>query len=109
MQVSIFCCKIYLNQLQVIFYLGGDGMLSISICVGSACYLKGSYDVIKSLQALVEINKLDTIVEIKGSFCLGNCTHGVSVKLNDEEKVYSVTQNNVDQFFKNEILRRVQN
>jgi NADH:ubiquinone oxidoreductase subunit E len=84
-------------------------MLTIRICVGSSCYLKGSYKVIKALQELIEANKLDEIVDLNGSFCLGHCTDGVSVKFDEEEKVYSVNENNVEQFFENEILRRLQN
>ena len=29
-------------------------MITISVCVGSACHLKGSYKVIKGLQRLIE-------------------------------------------------------
>jgi NADH:ubiquinone oxidoreductase subunit E len=82
-------------------------MLSISVCVGSACYIKGSHEVIKILQELIETTQLDKIVELKGSFCLGHCVEGVSIKLDGEEKVYSVNENNAKQFFQNEILRRI--
>lgn len=81
-------------------------MLTISICVGSACHLKGSYKVINSLQNLVEKNNLKDKVEIKGAFCLGHCTEAVSVKV--EDKIYSVNEENVEEFFNNIILRGIE-
>lgn len=80
-------------------------MLSINICVGSACHLKGSYKVIDEIQKLIDEYNLKEKVELKGQFCLGYCTEGVSVKI--EEKVYSVNVDNVKEFFYQEVIRRV--
>lgn len=80
-------------------------MLVINICVGSACHLKGSYTVITLLQKLIENNNLKDKVEIKGSFCLGHCTEGVSVKI--QNKIYSVTEENTEEFFNNVVLRGI--
>lgn len=82
-------------------------MIIVSICVGSACHLKGSQNVIKSFQNLILKYKLENFVELRGAFCLGNCAHDVSVKINDEEKIYSVNENNIESFFKTEVLWRV--
>lgn len=79
----------------------------ISVCIGSACHLKGSYDVIDKLQELVEENNLGDQVELKAVFCLGNCQNGVSVKIGEEEKIYSVTKKTVKEFFDNEIKSRL--
>ncbi|MGO5067382.1 MULTISPECIES: (2Fe-2S) ferredoxin domain-containing protein [unclassified Clostridium] len=80
-------------------------MLTINICVGSACHLKGSYKVINSIQNFIEKNNLKDKVEIKGSFCLGHCTEGVSVKVKDQ--IYSVNEENAEEFFNNVILRNI--
>lgn len=82
-------------------------MISISVCVGSACHLKGSHKVIKNLQKLISQYKLEALVELKGAFCLGHCTEGVSVKIDEEEKIYSVNEKNVEQFFNEEVVRRI--
>ncbi|GAA0725564.1 NAD(P)H-dependent oxidoreductase subunit E [Clostridium malenominatum] len=79
-------------------------MLSINICVGSACHLKGSYKVIDQLQKLIDEYNLKEKVELKGQFCLGYCTEGVSVRI--EEKVYSLKESNVKEFFQQEVIRR---
>ncbi|MBZ9633488.1 (2Fe-2S) ferredoxin domain-containing protein [Clostridium sp. FP1] len=83
-------------------------MITISICVGSACHLKGSYKVIEGLQKLIKENKIEDKVEIKGAFCIGRCTEGVSVTVNDEE-FFSLNENNVDSFFHETIMRGISN
>ncbi len=80
-------------------------MLTIHICIGSACHLKGSYSVITLLQDLVKSHKLDNQVEIKGAFCLGRCTEAVSVQF--EQKIYSVNPDNAESFFQNHILAKL--
>lgn len=82
-------------------------MITVSVCVGSACHLKGSYDVINRIQVLIEEYKVLDKVELKGAFCLGHCTEGVSVTVNKEDKIYSVNRANVDSFFVEEILGRI--
>ncbi|GCD10163.1 (2Fe-2S) ferredoxin domain-containing protein [Clostridium sp. FP2] len=83
-------------------------MITISICVGSACHLKGSYKVIEGLQKLIKENKIEDKVEIKGAFCIGRCTEGVSVTVNDDE-FFSLNENNVDAFFHETIMRGISN
>ena len=56
----------------------------INVCVGSSCHLKGSYEVIQKLKTLIETNGLSDKVELKASFCLGDCSNGVSMKINEE-------------------------
>lgn len=72
-------------------------MVELSICVGSACHLKGSYDVIEKFKGCVEGNNLKDSVVIKAAFCLGQCTQAVSVKFN--EKIYSVLPETAESFF----------
>lgn len=82
-------------------------MVIIQVCVGSACHLKGSYDVIKSIQKLIEVHNLTKKVELKGAFCLGQCTEGVSVKINEEDNIFSVNETNVEEFFEKQVLGRI--
>ena len=83
-------------------------MITINVCVGSACHLKGSYKVIEELQKLITENKASDMVEIKGAFCIGRCTEGVSVTVNDE-KFFSLNENNVDLFFYETIMTGISN
>lgn len=81
--------------------------MQISVCIGSACHLKGSYDVIDKLQELVEEAKLGNQIELKAVFCLGNCQNGVSVKIDEVDKIFSVTKKTVHEFFEKEVVSRV--
>jgi NADH:ubiquinone oxidoreductase subunit E len=80
--------------------------MEIFVCVGSSCHLKNSKAVIDKLNALIEKNSVQDKVVLKGSFCMGLCGNdGVSVKVND--KVSTVTEYNVDEFFKTEVLENL--
>lgn len=78
-------------------------MTSISVCVGSSCHLKGSYNIIKLLNEAIETNNLKDKIEIKASFCLGKCQDGVSIKVNDEV-ITGVNTENFNKVFKEYIL-----
>ncbi|NDL67818.1 (2Fe-2S) ferredoxin domain-containing protein [Anaerotalea alkaliphila] len=69
----------------------------VQICIGSSCHLKGSYKVIEAMQRHVKENGLEEAVQIKAAFCLGECTRGVSVRV-DEGPVESVQPENVRAF-----------
>lgn len=71
--------------------------MEIKVCIGSACHLKGSYDVIKTFKDYVSENGLEKTMDLKSSFCLGHCSYAVSVKVNDD-KVCSVTPDEARQF-----------
>lgn len=78
----------------------------INVCVGSSCHLKGSYDVIQSLKKLIEENGLENKVELKASFCLGDCSNGVSMKI-DNRPIQNVTPENIEKIFYDEVKNKV--
>lgn len=80
-------------------------MLNVSICVGSACHMKGSKAVVSKLRELVAAQGLQGKVLLNGSFCTGNCQYAVCVVIDDT--VYSVSPETTEEFFQNEILPRV--
>ena len=80
-------------------------MLNVSICVGSACHMKGSKEVVAKLKELVAKHQLQGEVLLNGSFCTGNCQYAVCVMIDDT--VYSVRPETTEEFFNNEILTRV--
>ena len=80
--------------------------MEIFVCVGSSCHLKGSKTIIDKLTELINENKIGGKVVLKGSFCMGQCSHeGVSVKINNQ--VYSVTEEDIEMFFNKKILPNV--
>lgn len=62
--------------------------MEINVCIGSACHLKGSYDVIKEFQKVLKEYQLEDKIILKGAFCLSHCTEAVSTKIGDQ--IYSM-------------------
>ena len=81
-------------------------MVTIAVCVGSSCHLKGSYEVISRLQALIHQWELQDEIELKGVFCMGHCTNDVAVQIN-EGPVISATKANVDEIFNRQVLSQL--
>ncbi len=78
-------------------------VMNICVCVGSSCHLKGSYDVIQLMKENLEKNNLTDQVNLSAAFCLGKCTHGVSVKI-DDEIVTGWNQESFDSLFQEKVL-----
>lgn len=79
-------------------------MLIVQVCVGSACCLKGSRDIVELMEKAIEEHHLDGDVVMIGSFCIGKCNRlGVTVQINDDIHV-GVTRDNFREFFKTHIL-----
>ena len=79
----------------------------ISVCIGSACHLKGSYKIISQLKEKITQHHLENDVTVSASFCLGECSsEGVSVKI-DDNVVTGVTLENFEQFFENNVLAAI--
>ena len=80
-------------------------MLKITVCIGSSCHIKGSRQVVEQLQYLIAEHGLGDKVELGGTFCMGKCRQGVCVTLDDS--FYSITPENVGEFFSKEVLAKV--
>ena len=79
-------------------------MLKVTICIGSSCHLKGSKEVVDTLEKLIAEHHLEEEVELQGSFCMDHCVKGVCVKVNDD--FFSLTPDKTEHFFYEEIIRR---
>ena len=87
--------------------MGRNGkIMNIYVCVGSSCHLKGSYDIINLMKENLEKNGLTEKVKLSAAFCLGKCTDGVSIKVN-EEVICGVSKDNFDQVFKQYVLDQI--
>ncbi len=78
--------------------------MTIAICVGSSCHLKGSYDVIAKMKAALAEHNLEDKVDLCAAFCLGKCsTSGVSIRV-DDQIISGVNVDNFDNIFKEYVL-----
>ena len=79
--------------------------MKVTICIGSACHLKGSREIIKEMQELVAKNGLGDKVDLNGTFCSGNCVNGVCVTVDGE--LFSLKPETTKEFFEKEIMGRL--
>ncbi len=78
--------------------------MTVQICVGSSCHLKGSHEIVRLFEKAVEEYQLDNDIALAGSFCTGKCNRvGVTVTVDDE--IYTgITTENFKEFFADKIL-----
>ncbi|SFG77759.1 NADH-quinone oxidoreductase subunit G [Desulfotomaculum arcticum] len=82
--------------------LSGEDMVEVAVCIGTGCYLRGSYDVLNQFTDLVRQCGLEKYIKLNGTFCLEHCDQGVSVKVGDEI-ITGVTPQNAAKVFKTRI------
>ena len=59
-------------------------MIPVSVCIGTSCHLKGSYNVIHAFSQRIEQYGLHEKLDFKTAFCSRECPHeGVSVLVGD--------------------------
>ena len=80
-------------------------MVKVTVCIGSSCHIKGSRQVVEQLQNIVAERGLGDVVQLGGTFCLGQCQKGVCVEVDGE--LYSVTPDTVSDFFEKAVLTRI--
>ena len=59
-------------------------MITVTICVGSSCHIKGAREMISRFNDFLTKEGLEDKVELKGSFCMERCGEGINWKINDE-------------------------
>ena len=79
--------------------------MKITVCIGSSCHIKGSRQVVEQLQTLIAKNDLSDKVELGGTFCMGECQHGVCVTV--DEEFFSVTPDTVNEFFEKNVKGKI--
>jgi len=71
-------------------------MITVTVCVGSSCHIKGARDVINRFNELLKEHGLDKKVMLKGSFCMERCGEGINWQIDDEP----LTSNSVEEAVK---------
>jgi NADH:ubiquinone oxidoreductase subunit E len=79
--------------------------MKIVICLGSACHMQGSMEVIERLQEHIQAEGLVEEAELSGCMCTGQCRRGVCVHVDSE--TFTVTPDSVDEFIRDQIDRRI--
>jgi NADH:ubiquinone oxidoreductase subunit E len=77
----------------------------ITVCVGSACHLKGSHDIINYFKEAIQQAGLENSVELKGTFCMDKCTDGANILI-DEELFHAGSVEDAEKIFQEKILNK---
>ncbi len=81
--------------------------MTIQICIGSACHLKGSKRVVELFQKAVAQQSIEDKITLAASFCSGQCNRsGVTVTV-DGEIFTGITPESFPDFFENTVLPRL--
>ena len=82
-------------------------MIIVQVCIGSACHLKGSQEIVDLFQKAIEEKHLEDEIMLCGSFCMGKCNRtGVTVQVDDEVYV-GITPSGFKEFFDEKILKLI--
>ena len=77
-------------------------MVTVEVCIGSACYVKGSNLVVSILQDLIREKGWENQLEVKGAFCMQVCTQGLGLRVNGKQ-LLGVGLHNVKETLEREI------
>lgn len=78
-------------------------MVELSVCIGSSCHIKGSYNAIQTFQQLIEEQHLHDKINLKATFCIKQCNNdGIGISIKD--KHYNVKPDNIRIFFNDIII-----
>ena len=81
-------------------------MVELSVCIGSSCHIKGSYNVIQTFQEMIEESNLHDKVDFKGTFCMKRSDKpGVSVAIDNES--FNIDPAQARTFFKENVLPKI--
>lgn len=82
-------------------------MTELSVCIGSACHLKGAYNVISMFQHLIETHHLHEQIAFSAKFCTKECHKpGVAVSLNGVKSVIAAEE--AGKYFSEQVLPAVE-
>lgn len=84
----------------------GAQKVDVAVCVGTSCYLKGSYNLLQGLLKLIKEQGVEDRVSVGATFCLERCSQGPNIRVNDEI-ISGVTEANLQDIFEQEILSKI--
>jgi len=58
--------------------------VTVTVCVGSSCHIRGSRAVLKRFAEIIRVRHLEDDVVLLGSFCMEHCGESMNWKFNGE-------------------------
>ena len=82
--------------------------MTIQVCVGSSCYIKGSPEIVELFQKEIAANNIENEITLVGSFCIGKCNRiGVTLQVDDDIHT-GITRENFKEFFNENVLNKLE-
>ena len=79
-------------------------MVTVTVCVGSSCHIKGSRQIIMRFNELLKENGLEDRIELQGSFCMERCGEGLNWQI-DDKPITSASVEEAIQTFSEKVLK----
>ena len=76
------------------------------VCIGSACHVRGAYNVVQTFQQMMEEKTLYNEIELKTTFCMREC-HNPGVAVTVGETKYNIFAESARDFFNENISPEV--
>lgn len=86
------------NDIEIL-PLPKEDKTTVKVCLGTSCYMKGSYKILSQLVESVKQEDLGDDIEIVGTFCFENCGKSPNVMVNDK-LIYEATFEKVREVLK---------
>ncbi|MFB3892344.1 MAG: (2Fe-2S) ferredoxin domain-containing protein [Phycisphaerae bacterium] len=80
-------------------------MITVMVCVGSSCHVKGARGLIERFDEIVRQHGLRDKVTLKGSFCMERCGEGGVNWQIDAEQFTSPNQEHAVAIFREKVLK----
>lgn len=79
-------------------------MVTVEVCIGSACYVRGSNQVVNLLNDMIREKNWSDQVALKGSFCMKACQNhlGLGIRVNGK-MISGVTLQNAREMVEKEV------
>lgn len=58
--------------------------VEMNICLGSSCFSRGNKEVVSFIKDYLHRNNLEDKVNFKGARCMGHCSEGPNLRINEE-------------------------
>lgn len=64
--------------------VSNNEQIVIEVCMGSSCHLKGAFEIVSKVKEILkQEGNVNSLIVLKGSLCMGLCSQGVNLRIND--------------------------
>ncbi|MCD6551562.1 [Fe-Fe] hydrogenase large subunit C-terminal domain-containing protein [Thermotoga sp.] len=75
---------------------------TVKVCLGTSCYTRGSYEILKKLIDYVKESDMEGKIEVLGTFCVENCGDSPNVVVNGKIVSEATFEKVIEELSKNE-------